>query len=80
VIAYCPPSSARYLNQGNVPTGQALLVADVAITGDQDGKASLFCSAYQVAVGHLAPAHAAGVDDFITGQSAPKPLRSVLVE
>ncbi len=74
------PHTCGQLDQCDLSLGEVLLIADVAVTGDQDREASGLGSTDQRAVFGCRPSHPACGDDLVSGQCTAKTERCVLIE
>ena len=74
------PDACCELDEGDLPAGQVLLVADIPIAGDQDIEPGFLRLADERTVLEGGPAHASGRDDLITGEGASKAERRILIK
>jgi hypothetical protein len=70
VVSHDMPRTDGELDQCNVPAGQVLLIRDVPVTGDENGKASLFRRPDQVTIGQCVPTNITRCDYFVRGKGA----------
>ena len=80
MIPHNGPRASRKLDQGNLSTGQILLVPQVSITCDQAEEAGVLGCLEQIAISESGPAHAAGSYDLKARKGSAKPIRGILIE
>jgi hypothetical protein len=80
MIPHNGPRASRKLDQGNLSTGQILLVPQVSITCDQPEEACVLGCPEQIAVRESSPAHAAGSYDLEARKGSAQPIRGILIE